>query len=151
MSEPGGGPVVELRHVSKWYGDVVAVADLSFSLGPGVTGLRGPNGAGKTTTLKAVTGLLHPSQGEVLLFGRPIAGDPMLYRAIGVVPDGDRLYPRLTVRSYARLHAELHGLEQPAEAADQAGFTGPGYLVAMAAVAAVAGAILTWRVLRLRA
>jgi len=120
MSQVWTGPVVELRHVSKWYGDVVAVADLSFELGPGVTGLLGPNGAGKTTTLKAVTGLLHPSQGEVLLFGRPISGDPMLYRAIGVVPDGDRLYPRLTVRSYVRLHAELHGLPKPGAAADRA-------------------------------
>jgi ABC-2 type transport system ATP-binding protein len=116
----GGRPVVELRHVSKWYSDVVAVSDLSFELWPGVTGLLGPNGAGKTTTLKAICGLLRPSQGEVLVFGRPLQGDPMLYRAIGVVPDGDRLYPRLTVRSYVRLHAELQGLSRPGEAADQA-------------------------------
>src|SRR6266487_2238189 len=86
-----GRPVVELRHVSKWYGDVVAVSDLSFELWPGVTGLLGPNGAGKTTTLKAICGLLRPSQGEVLVFGRSLAADPVLYRAIGVVPDGDRL------------------------------------------------------------
>ncbi len=113
-------PVVELRHVSKWYGDVVAVSDLSFELWPGVTGLLGPNGAGKTTTLKAICGLLRPSQGEVLVFGRSLAADPVLYRAIGVVPDGDRLYPRLTVRSYVRLHAELQGLAGPGAAADRA-------------------------------
>ena len=121
--QPAGGrrrAVVELRRFSKWYGDVVAVADLSFELRPGVTGLLGPNGAGKTTTLKAICGLLHPSQGEVLLFGRPIARDPMLYRAIGVVPDGDRLYPRLTVRSYVRLHAELQGLADAGAAAERA-------------------------------
>ena len=112
--------MVELRRFSKWYGDVVAVADLSFELRPGVTGLLGPNGAGKTTTLKAICGLLHPSQGEVLLFGRPIRNDPMLYRAIGVVPDGDRLYPRLTVRSYVRLHAELQGLADAGAAAERA-------------------------------
>jgi ABC-2 type transport system ATP-binding protein len=117
---PAEGAVVELRRFSKWYGDVVAVADLSFELRPGVTGLLGPNGAGKTTTLKAICGLLHPSQGEVLLFGRPIQRDPMLYRAIGVVPDGDRLYPRLTVRSYVRLHAELQGLGDAGAAADRA-------------------------------
>ncbi len=122
----GGGlqtdrrPVAELRHVSKWYGDVVAVSDLSFQLWPGVTGLLGPNGAGKTTTLKAICGLLRPSQGEVLVFGRPLHGDPMLYRAIGVVPDGDRLYPRLTIRSYVRLHAELQGIASPGQAADRA-------------------------------
>ena len=113
-------PVVELRHVSKWYGDIVAVSDLSFELRPGVTGLLGPNGAGKTTTLKAICGLLHPSQGEVLVFGRPLLDDPMLYRAIGVVPDGDRLYPRLTVSSYVRLHAELQGVDKPGEAATRA-------------------------------
>ena len=96
------------------------MADLSFELRPGVTGLLGPNGAGKTTTLKAICGLLHPSQGEVLLFGRPIRNDPMLYRAIGVVPDGDRLYPRLTVRSYVRLHAELQGLTDAGAAAERA-------------------------------
>jgi ABC-2 type transport system ATP-binding protein len=115
-----GRPAVELRHVSKWYGDVVAVSDLSFELWPGVTGLLGPNGAGKTTTLKAICGLLQPSQGEVLVFGRRLQDDPMLYRAIGVVPDGDRLYPRLTVRSYVRLHAELQGLSSPGAAADRA-------------------------------
>jgi ABC-2 type transport system ATP-binding protein len=113
-------PVVEVRHVSKWYGDVVAVSDLSFELRPGVTGLLGPNGAGKTTTLKAICGLLRPSQGEVLVFGRPLRVDPTLYRAIGVVPDGDRLYPRLTVRTYVRLHAELQGLASAGEAADRA-------------------------------
>ena len=113
-------PVVELRHVSKWYGDVVAVADLSFELRPGVTGLLGPNGAGKTTTLKAICGLVHPSQGEVLVFGRSLRDDPLLYRSIGVVPDGDRLYPRLDVRSYVRLHAELQGLPDPGAAADRA-------------------------------
>jgi len=112
--------VAELRHVSKWYGDVVAVSDLSFELWPGVTGLLGPNGAGKTTTLKAVCGLLRPSQGEVLVFGRSLAAEPVLYRAVGVVPDGDRLYPRLTVRSYVRLHAELQGLASPGAAADRA-------------------------------
>jgi ABC-2 type transport system ATP-binding protein len=85
-----------------------------------VTGLLGPNGAGKTTTLKAITGLLHPSQGEVLLFGRQVLRDPMLYRAVGVVPDGDRLYPRMTVRSYVRLHAELHGLPDAGAAAERA-------------------------------
>ncbi|HZD03059.1 MAG TPA: ABC transporter ATP-binding protein [Actinomycetes bacterium] len=117
---PSRQAVVELRHVSKWYGDVVAVSDLSFELWPGVTGLLGPNGAGKTTTLKAVCGLLHPSQGEVRLFGRPLADDPALYRAMGVVPDGDRLYPRLTVRSYVRLQADLQGLAGAGAAADRA-------------------------------
>jgi len=56
----------------------------------------------------------------VRVFGRPIHGDPMLYRSIGVVPDGDRLYPRLTVRSYVRLQAELQGLAGAGAAAERA-------------------------------
>ena len=123
MSEPAAGAEdapVELRHVSKWYGDVVAVADVSFTVGPGITGLLGPNGAGKTTTLKMLVGLTRPSQGEVMVFGRPLATEPGLYQAIGVVPDGDRLYPRMTVRSYVRLHADLHGLTDAGAASDRA-------------------------------
>jgi ABC-2 type transport system ATP-binding protein len=111
---------VELRHVSKWYGDVVAVADVSFTVAPGITGLLGPNGAGKTTTLKMLVGLARPSQGDVLVFGRPLARDPGLYQALGVVPDGDRLYPRMTVRGYVRLHAELQGLDDVGAASDRA-------------------------------
>jgi ABC-2 type transport system ATP-binding protein len=111
---------VELRHVSKWYGDVVAVSDVSFKVEPGITGLLGPNGAGKTTTLKMLCGLSRPSQGEVHILGRPLASDPGLYQIMGIVPDGDRLYPRMTVRSYVRLHADLQGLDDAGAASDRA-------------------------------
>jgi ABC-2 type transport system ATP-binding protein len=111
---------VELRHVSKWYGDVVAVADVSFKVEPGITGLLGPNGAGKTTTLKMLCGLSRPSQGEVNILGRPLASDPGLYQVMGIVPDGDRLYPRMTVRSYVRLHADLQGMTDAGAASDRA-------------------------------
>jgi ABC-type bacteriocin/lantibiotic exporter with double-glycine peptidase domain len=53
-------PTIVLDHVSKWYGDLVAVSDLSFSIGPGVTALLGPNGSGKSTSLKMICGLLGP-------------------------------------------------------------------------------------------
>ena len=119
MSEPAA-PTVELRHVSKWYGDVVAVADVSFAVEPGITGLLGPNGAGKTTTLKMLCGLARPSQGEVRILGRPLASNPGLYQIMGIVPDGDRLYPRMTVRSYVRLHAQLQGLADVGAASDRA-------------------------------
>ncbi len=59
-----GAPIV-VRNVSKWYGDVVAVSDVSFSVEPGVTALLGPNGAGKSTMLEMLTGLLHPSAGTI--------------------------------------------------------------------------------------
>src|SRR5215470_17740709 len=68
---PDGRPAtIEVQNVSKWYGDKVAVSDLSFALGPGVTALLGPNGAGKSTTIKLLTGLLRPSRGEVRVLGQ---------------------------------------------------------------------------------
>lgn len=118
--EPTAAATVELRRVSKWYGDVVAVAGVSFTCGPGVTGLLGPNGAGKTTTFKLLTGLLQPSMGETLVFGRSLRHHPELYRSIGVALDGERLYQRMTAFDYVRYHAALHGLADPEQEAEQA-------------------------------
>ena len=64
-------PAVEFRRVSKWYGQVIGVNNLSLRLPPGVTGLLGPNGAGKSTLLQLATGQLRPSQGEVRVLGPP--------------------------------------------------------------------------------
>lgn len=80
-------PPIALEHVSRWYGNVVAVNDVSFALGPGVTGLLGPNGAGKSTLLHLLAGLLAPSAGQVWIAGRPAAGDPEVYRSVGLVPE----------------------------------------------------------------
>src|SRR5581483_6105509 len=71
---------IEVRGVSKWYGDKVAVSDLTFTLGPGVTALLGANGAGKSTTLKMLTGQLRPSQGQIRVLGQPVMDNPALYR-----------------------------------------------------------------------
>jgi ABC-2 type transport system ATP-binding protein len=101
---------VEVDHLSKWYGDVVAVSDVSFAVGPGVTGLLGPNGAGKSSILKVLAGLLKPSSGAVRVFGTPVRADTKLYRRIGVVPEQESIYPFLTGREFVRWNAALQRL-----------------------------------------
>ncbi len=111
---------VELSGVSRWYGNVVAVNDVSFSLEPGVTGLLGPNGAGKSTLLHLIAGLLAPSAGSVSIGGRPAFADPQVYRDIGLVPERESVYPFLTGREFVEANAKLQGLSDPAAAAQRA-------------------------------
>ena len=113
-------PAMQLEHVSRWYGNVVAVNDVSFALGPGVTGLLGPNGAGKTTLLHLLAGLLAPSAGVVRLAGRPAFGDPAVYSVVGLVPEREAVPGYLTGRGFVRLNAELQGIEDAAGATARA-------------------------------
>ena len=112
-------PIV-LERVSRWYGNVVAVNDISFRLGSGITGLLGPNGAGKTTLLHLLAGLLRPSAGRVLIGGRPAWHDPQVYADIGLVPEREAVQPFLSGRGFVELAARLQGLADPAGAADRA-------------------------------
>ncbi len=111
---------IEVEGASKWYGDKVAVSDLSFTLGPGVTALLGPNGAGKSTTLKMLTGLLRPSRGAVRVLGQTVMDNPALYRRIGLVPEQEGVYPFLSAREFVELAARLHRVPNPGEAARDA-------------------------------
>jgi len=111
---------VELQDASRWYGNVVAVNDISFTLRPGITGLLGPNGAGKSTLLHMISGLLQPSAGRVAIAGRPAWRDPEIYRRIGLVPEREAVYPFLTGREFALLNARLQSLPDPGAAADRA-------------------------------
>ena len=117
---PSPEPAVEVVNVSRWYGNVVAVNDVSFSLGRGITGLLGPNGAGKSTILHIAAGLLRPSRGMVRIGGRPVWGNQAMYRDVGLVPDKETVYPFLTGYQFVLLSAKLHGLDDPAEAARRA-------------------------------
>ena len=116
----GRQPTVVVEGVSKWYGDVVAVSDVTFGVGPGVTALLGPNGAGKSTVLKMLAGLLAVSSGRVTILGQPARGKPDAYRRLGLVPEQEELYPFLTGREFVRLNAVLQKLPRPEAAAERA-------------------------------
>ena len=111
---------VELRNVSRWYGSVVAVNDVSYSLSAGITGLLGPNGAGKTTVLHMMAGLLAPSAGDVLIGGVAPSGNPEIYRQIALVPERESVHPFLTGYEFVRMSARLQDLPNADEAARRA-------------------------------
>ena len=113
-------PALEAVHVARWYGNVVAVNDVSFDVGPGVTGLLGPNGAGKTTVLHMLAGLLRPSSGEVRVEGRAAWHNAAMYRRIGLLPERDTGYFFMTGFQFVRLSAQLEGLGDPDAAAHRA-------------------------------
>jgi ABC-2 type transport system ATP-binding protein len=102
--------IVSAEHVSKWYGQVIGLNDVSVSVPPGVTGLLGPNGAGKSTFMKLITGQLKPSKGEVKVLGEPIWRNPHLYFQIGFCPEQDSFYERMTGLEWVRALVRLNGL-----------------------------------------
>jgi ABC-2 type transport system ATP-binding protein len=104
-------PTIEVRGVSRWFGGVVALSDVSFEVGPGVTGLLGPNGAGKTTLLRLIAGLGRPSRGEVRVLGEAVRGNPSIFRRMGIMPEHAGLYRFMTGRAFLRFNARLHGLD----------------------------------------
>jgi ABC-2 type transport system ATP-binding protein len=111
---------IELRGVSRWYGNVVAVNDISMTIGPGVTGLLGPNGAGKTTILNMIAGFLMPSRGEISVAGQSSWRNPAIFRKVGVVPERDSVYAFLTGTAFVTVSARLHGLPDAEAAAQRA-------------------------------
>ena len=114
------GSTVVLRSVSKWYGNVVAVNDITMSLGPGVTGLLGPNGAGKTTVLHMMAGFLAPSKGELTVLGQPAWRNPSIYSGLGIVSERESVHGFLTGWEFVLASAKLHRLKDPEAAARRA-------------------------------
>ncbi|CAN5688893.1 ABC transporter ATP-binding protein [soil metagenome] len=113
-------PTIELSHVSKWYGDLVAVSDLSLNIGSGVTALLGPNGSGKSTTLKMISGLIGTSTGSISVKGMAPRGDARTYRGFGLVSDVEHIYPYLTGREFVRFNAVLQRMDDPDAATSRA-------------------------------
>jgi len=93
-------PTLEVRDLSRWYGEVVGLSGAEFSLEPGVTGLLGPNGAGKSTLLKVLTGQIKASRGEVRILGQPCWGNAHLFEHVGYVPESDATYPEMNVHEF---------------------------------------------------
>ncbi len=112
--------VIVLDQVSRWFGDVVAVNDVTMEIGPGVTGLLGPNGAGKSTLIHMMGGFLAPSAGSVTLDGEPVWRDAGVYRRIGLVPEREAMYDVVTGWQFLLANARLHGLPDPESAAERA-------------------------------
>ena len=102
-------PTIEVANASKWFGQKVAVSNLSCSFGPGVTGLLGPNGAGKTTLLRAIAGLTGFSNGSVSVLGVDPRRNHTVYKDISLVPDEDSLYPEMTGTRFVTYAARLAG------------------------------------------
>jgi ABC-2 type transport system ATP-binding protein len=111
---------IELRDVTRWYGNVVAVNSISMTIGPGVTGLLGPNGAGKSTLLHLIAGFLEPSRGELTVGGVPSWHNPGIYHRLGLVPERDSVYAFLTGEQFVRATARLHKLADPGAATRRA-------------------------------
>ena len=112
-----GEPRIVAANVSKWFGSLVAVSDVSFEVGPGVTALLGPNGAGKSTMFRMLCGLARPSKGSVRVLGRDPREDVGVARSIGLVPQQESVFEPLTGHEFVTLSARLHGLRTPAASA----------------------------------
>jgi len=104
--------VIAAAKLSKWYGQVIAVNGVSFSVGPGVTGLLGPNGAGKSTLMKLFTGQLRPSQGDITVYGQKTWNNYPLYHRMGFCPEQDAFYERMTGAEFVAALLRLHGFPE---------------------------------------
>ncbi len=104
---------VDVVGASRWFGNVVAVNDVTMQIGPGVTGLLGPNGAGKSTLIAMMAGFLPPSSGTVTIDGRRTWHNEAIYREVGLVPKREGMYDVVTGRDLVRANALLHKLRDP--------------------------------------
>lgn len=100
--------VIEARNLSKWYGNVLGLSDVSLEIGPGITGLLGPNGAGKSTFLKLITGQLKPSIGKATVFGQKVWNNHRLFAKVGFCPEHDSFFEEMTGWEFLTSLLKLH-------------------------------------------
>src|SRR5262249_36738025 len=112
LGSPEMTPIIEFETVSKWYGNVIGLNNLTVQIPAGVTGLLGPNGAGKSTLLQLATGQLRPSQGQVRVLGQHTWNNAALNRDIGLCPEQDAFYEWMTGREFVHTCARLSGLSR---------------------------------------
>jgi len=122
-------PAIATQACSKWYGQVLGISDLTWSVTEGVVGLLGPNGAGKSTLMKLMTGLIRPSRGTIQIYGEPPHKSAGARRRIGYCPEHEGVYNDLTALEFVTFMAELSGVpgaksrDAAAEAMAQMGMT----------------------------
>ena len=120
MTINGSDAVIKVDHVSRWFGNVVSVSDVTFNIRPGITGLLGPNGAGKTTLLRMIAGLAEVSDGSITVFGESVRNNSDLYRRIGVMSEHETVYQFMKGREFVKMMARLKGVADIDMAADRA-------------------------------
>ena len=120
MTINGSDAVIKVDHVSRWFGNVVSVSDVTFDIRPGITGLLGPNGAGKTTLLRMIAGLAEVSDGSITVFGESVRNNSDLYRRIGVMSEHETVYQFMKGREFVKMMARLKGVADTDRAADRA-------------------------------
>ena len=109
---PSRDAVVYAKDLSKWYGDVIGLNDVTLEVPRGVTGLLGPNGAGKSTFLKLCTGLVRASKGSIRVLGEDPWNNPQFLRRIGLAPEHDAFYENLTGLQFVTLLARMQGFSR---------------------------------------
>ena len=111
-------PVLQAEKLSKWYGHILGISDITLDIGKGIKGLLGPNGAGKSTFLKVISGQLKPNIGTIRIFGETVFGNHRLFTRVGFCPEQDSFYAEMTGGQFIRFLATLHGFP-PAQAGER--------------------------------
>jgi ABC-2 type transport system ATP-binding protein len=104
--------LIEVDHLTRYYGDFAAVTDLSFRVEPGeVVGMLGPNGAGKTTTLRSIVGIIRPTSGSIRICGHDLLEDPIAAKQqLAFIPDEPQLFDHLTAYEHLQFIARIYNV-----------------------------------------